>query len=154
MGQAAPATRLAPRRPRSGRGPCVDHHEGVRTRIHHRRSSLLILGVSLSIVGCSNEEAPEAKAPSGKALYEQSCASCHGADLRGTDKGPSHLSMVYEPGHHPDESFEAAVRQGVQQHHWNFGNMPAIGGLSDEEVQAIIDYVRSVQVDEGFEPYP
>ncbi|MEN8239719.1 MAG: cytochrome c, partial [Actinomycetota bacterium] len=32
----------------------------------------------------------------GEPLYQASCASCHGTDLRGTDKGPSHLSVVYE----------------------------------------------------------
>jgi len=62
--------------------------------------------------------------------------------------------MVYEPGHHPDESFEAAVRQGVREHHWNFGDMPVIQGLGDEDVEAIIQYVRTVQKAKGFEPYP
>ena len=38
----------------------------------------------------------------GEQLYAANCAECHGADLRGTDKGPSHLSEVYEPGHHAD----------------------------------------------------
>ena len=41
-------------------------------------------------------------AASGGQLYAANCAECHGADLRGTDKGPSHLSEVYEPGHHAD----------------------------------------------------
>ena len=45
-------------------------------------------------------------------LYKDACASCHGDDLRGTDKGPSHLSRVYEPGHHSDASFVSAIRNG------------------------------------------
>lgn len=90
----------------------------------------------------------------GAALYAASCASCHGADLRGTGRGPSHLSVVYAPDHHPDESFRRAAREGVAAHHWNFGNMPAVGGLDDDEIDAIIAFVRAEQDEQGFEPYP
>ena len=90
----------------------------------------------------------------GAEIYAQSCASCHGDDLRGTDRGPSHLSIVYEPGHHSDESFRAAIREGSPQHHWRFGDMPPVEGLDDAEIDAVIAYVREVQEREGFEPYP
>lgn len=90
----------------------------------------------------------------GEPLYAANCASCHGTDLRGTDVGPSHLSILYEPGHHSDFAFLQAVRFGSQPHHWSFGPMPAIAGLSDEEVEAITAYVRESQRLEGFESYP
>ena len=90
----------------------------------------------------------------GAEVYAESCASCHGADLRGTDRGPSHLSTVYEPGHHSDESFRAAIRDGAPQHHWRFGDMPPVEGLDDDQIDAVIAYVREVQEREGFEPYP
>jgi mono/diheme cytochrome c family protein len=90
----------------------------------------------------------------GEQAYADNCARCHGADLRGTDQGPSHLSEVYEPGHHSDASFEAAIRQGSPQHHWEFGDMPPVEGLDDAEVGAVIAYIRSVQSAEGLEPYP
>lgn len=90
----------------------------------------------------------------GEALYEQRCAECHGADLRGTDRGPSHLSIVYEPSHHADAAFLLAVRRGARAHHWGYGDMPPIPGLDDGQVAAITAYVRSVQQREGFEPYP
>jgi mono/diheme cytochrome c family protein len=90
----------------------------------------------------------------GEAVYQDNCARCHGEDLRGTDEGPSHLSQVYEPGHHPDAAFEAAIAQGSTQHHWEFGDMPPVEGLDADEVAAVIAYVRSVQDAEGFEPYP
>jgi mono/diheme cytochrome c family protein len=90
----------------------------------------------------------------GAPLYAQSCASCHGADLRGTNQGPSHLSIVYEPNHHSDDSFRNAIANGVGAHHWNFGDMAPVPGLSAEQVDAIIAYVRAVQDREGFEPYP
>ena len=90
----------------------------------------------------------------GAGAYAEHCASCHGADLRGTDQGPSHLSQVYEPGHHPDWSFEVAIREGVRAHHFDYGDMPPVEGISDTEVADIIAYVRAVQDAEGFEPYP
>jgi hypothetical protein len=42
----------------------------------------------------------------------------------------------------------------VPAHHWNFGDMPPVEGLSSAQVDAIIGYVREVQQREGFEPYP
>ena len=90
----------------------------------------------------------------GEALYQASCAECHGVDLRGTDKGPSHLSIVYEPSHHGDGAFATAVLIGTRQHHWKFGNMEPVEGLTSDDVEAIIAYVRENQRLSGFEPYP
>lgn len=90
----------------------------------------------------------------GSTLYAANCAECHGEDLRGTDKGPSHLSEVYEPGHHSDEAFLVAVALGVAPHHWNFGPMPPVEGLTEGDVEAIVAFVREAQRVEGFEPYP
>jgi len=116
------------------------------------------LAAGAFVAGCSDagEDAGDADADGGDgaALYEESCASCHGSDLRGTDRGPSHLSEVYEPGHHSDESFRSAIRNGSPAHHWTFGDMPPIEGLDDGEIDAIITFVRDRQETEGFEPYP
>ena len=90
----------------------------------------------------------------GADLYEANCAECHGSDLRGTDRGPSHLSEVYVPSHHGDAAFSLAVLRGVRQHHWRFGDMPPVEGLDEAEITAIVAHVRSVQEREGFEPYP
>lgn len=90
----------------------------------------------------------------GEQLYAASCAECHGTDLRGTDKGPSHLSEVYEPGHHGDGAFLLAVTAGVRPHHWDFGAMPPIEGLSPDDIDAIVAFVREQQRIQGFEAYP
>lgn len=90
----------------------------------------------------------------GEATFAASCAACHGTDLRGTAQGPSLLSEVYVPGHHADISFLVAVQRGVPAHHWGFGDMPPIEGLTEEDVAAIIGFVRETQRIEGFEPYP
>ena len=118
------------------------------------------LAVLLFVGGCGSTTEPvgvpadPVQLANGEELYQASRAECHRTDLRGTDLGPSHLSEVYEPNHHADASFLLAVRRGSPAHHWNFGDMAPIEGLSDDDVAAITAYVRSVQEEQGFEPYP
>jgi cytochrome c len=90
----------------------------------------------------------------GDPLYRASCAACHGGDLRGTEFGPSQLSVVYQPGHHSDESYISAMANGVPAHHWDFGDMAAVPNLSQEDMSRIIAFVRENQRIEGFEAYP
>ncbi len=124
------------------------------------RTTVLLTVFAALLVACGTAAEPATVAfdPAliavGGDLYEASCASCHGSDLRGTAQGPSHLSEVYEPNHHGDAAFTLAVLQGSRAHHWNFGDMPAIDGLTAEDVEAIIAFVRDRQQSEGFEPYP
>ena len=115
-----------------------------------------ILGLSGFLVACgSTDPAPAGQADgvgsAGADVYASSCASCHGTDLRGTDKGPSHLSIVYEPDHHGDDSFRSAIANGAPQHHWAFGDMPPVEGLSGEQIEAVIAFVRGEQRRLGFE---
>ena len=90
----------------------------------------------------------------GEEVYQANCARCHGEDLRGTDQGPSQLSVVYEPSHHSDQSYVAAITQGSPAHHWDFGDMPPVEGLDQDEMASVIAYIRSVQEAEGFDAYP
>ncbi|HKX76474.1 MAG TPA: cytochrome c [Acidimicrobiia bacterium] len=119
---------------------------------------LALLVVIISACTAASETTIPAQDPNliaeGEQLYAASCAECHGADLRGTDKGPSHLSAVYEPGHHGDGAFLVAVTAGVRPHHWDFGAMPPIEGLSAQDIEAIVAFVREQQRIQGFEPYP
>lgn len=115
----------------------------------------LAAGLVLAISGCTGgETATPITVPEGgfgAEVYQASCASCHGVDLKGTDKGPSQLSIVYEPNHHGDDSYRSAARNGARQHHWNFGDMPPIEGISDEEIEAVIVFIRSEQERLGFD---
>jgi mono/diheme cytochrome c family protein len=115
-----------------------------------------LLVVAMLLGACSGDDASvDAETGArGAALYAQSCASCHGPDLRGTDQGPPHLSQVYAPDHHPDASFRNAIAHGVRAHHWNFGDMPPVEGLSADEIDLVIAYVRQQQEAHGLEPYP
>jgi mono/diheme cytochrome c family protein len=111
----------------------------------------------VALVGACGSDEPQSGTSSsadpvrGAEVYAAGCASCHGADLRGTDKGPSHLSIVYEPSHHGDASFRNAIANGSPQHHWEFGDMEPVEGLSDGDVEAVIAFVRAEQERLGFE---
>jgi mono/diheme cytochrome c family protein len=81
----------------------------------------------------------------GRALFESNCAACHGDNAVGSDQGPPLVHRIYEPSHHGDMAFVLAAKQGVRAHHWRFGNMPAVNGVSDEQVLQITAYVRAIQ---------
>jgi mono/diheme cytochrome c family protein len=85
----------------------------------------------------------------GEQLFERNCAGCHGLQGRGSEKGPPLVHRIYEPGHHSDQAFYLAVRNGVAAHHWPFGNMPAQPHVSETEVAAIVGYVRWMQRETG-----
>lgn len=125
-----------------------------------RRRLFLVLTLLATVVACGSSEPAEITpadpelVEAGADLYAANCAECHGTDLRGTDQGPSFLSEVYEPGHHGDGAFLVAVLGGVRPHHWDFGAMPPVEGLTEEDVEAIVALVRERQRTEGFESYP
>ena len=99
-------------------------------------------------VAVTGGDSPEAELP-GEQLFIANCSMCHGANASGTAQGPPLLHEVYEPGHHPDASFVIAVSRGVRQHHWQFGNMPAVPDLSIDQIQQVICFVRNLQVADG-----
>ena len=86
----------------------------------------------------------------GKNIFELKCQSCHGINAAGRHEiGPPLVHKIYEPSHHSDQSFYRAVALGVKSHHWPFGNMAAVEGLTKDDVKAIISYVRELQQENG-----
>ncbi len=83
--------------------------------------------------------------PEAAALFAQRCALCPGRAGGGTKSGPPLVHPLYEPNHHADGAFTQAVRQGVRAHHWAYGDMPPIEGVSDRELGRIISHVRALQ---------
>ena len=94
---------------------------------------------------------PRFSGTDGRSLYGQACSVCHGQALEGTNAGPTFLNRIYAPGHHADISFMFAIERGVRAHHWNFGNMAPVEGLSQEQVLAIIAFIREEQRAAGIE---
>lgn len=82
----------------------------------------------------------------GKLAFEAKCAACHGNNAAGQDGvAPPLVHVIYEPGHHGDESFQRAAAMGVRGHHWPFGNMSPVEGITRGDVTMIIAYIRELQ---------
>ncbi len=86
----------------------------------------------------------------GQIAFEGACSACHGLNAAGK-KGfaPPLVHVTYRPAHHGDEAFWRATQNGVQSHHWDFGNMPQIEGLTRSDVSYIVAYVRELQQANG-----
>jgi len=87
-----------------------------------------------------------ALAGQGKVVFDANCASCHGVNAGGgTGNGPPLVHKIYKAGHHVDQAFVLAARNGVRAHHWPFGSMPKQPQVSLDDVAAIVRYVRELQ---------
>lgn len=86
----------------------------------------------------------------GETAFNAKCAACHGKNAAGRNgSGPPLVHVIYEPNHHGDYAFEMAAQNGVRSHHWQFGNMPPVEGLTRADVGAIVAYVRVLQRTNG-----
>ncbi len=88
----------------------------------------------------------------GAILFNANCAKCHGSNAAGVEgAGPPLVHVIYEPGHHGDMAFQLAARNGVRAHHWRFGNMPPVDGVTEAEVAQIVTYIRALQRANGID---
>lgn len=88
----------------------------------------------------------DGNAATGQRIFDSACASCHGTNAAGIEgSAPPLVHIIYEPSHHGDEAFQRAVAGGVRSHHWRFGNMPPVKGLTPGDVTMIVTYIRELQ---------
>lgn len=87
----------------------------------------------------------------GATAFAKNCASCHGDNAAGSETGPPLVHVIYEPGHHGDGAFYLAAMKGVRAHHWRFGDMPPVEGVSEAQVAGIVAYIRTLQRANGIE---
>ncbi len=85
----------------------------------------------------------------GAGAFEKNCSKCHGKNAAGSENGPPLVHVIYEPGHHGDGAFFLATKQGVRAHHWRFGDMPQQQDVTETQVEAIVAYIRALQVANG-----
>jgi cytochrome c len=82
----------------------------------------------------------------GQMAFETKCAACHGTNAVGQGGvAPPLIHKIYEPSHHGDEAFQRAAAIGVRTHHWPFGDMPPVEGLTRGDVIMIVAYIRELQ---------
>lgn len=109
-------------------------------------AAVVIAGASLLLAAC------DVLFPShspGEALWRSRCASCHGIDGRGNTAqymGNYKADLIDNTWEHgPDPgSWAVIIREGV------FGSMPANPDLDDEQVKALVEYLRQLR---GEAPY-
>lgn len=88
----------------------------------------------------------------GERVFEAKCAVCHGRNAAGQNGvAPPLVHSIYRPGHHADAAFLIAARNGVRAHHWKFGNMPPVEGVTDGEVRLVTQYIRELQRANGID---
>ncbi len=85
----------------------------------------------------------------GKTLFDAHCASCHGNAALGSEQGPPLVHRFYVPSHHGDAAFQLAAARGVPAHHWRFGDMPPVSGVTQQQVAEITAYIRWLQQTAG-----
>jgi mono/diheme cytochrome c family protein len=115
-----------------------------------------LLGLSLLVACDSSQPTPAvgggpvpAEFQAGETAFNANCAACHGKQAVGTDHGPPFVNKIYEPNHHGDQAFQLAAANGVKAHHWEFGNMPKVEGVTPGDVDQIVKYVRWLQKQAG-----
>lgn len=118
----------------------------------------LAFAIALAAVAACDSSQPKpavgggavpAEFQAGEAKFNAHCAACHGPQATGTPQGPPLVHKIYEPNHHGDAAFLRAAEFGVRAHHWEFGNMPKIEGVSSGDVEQITRYVRWLQRQAG-----
>jgi len=85
----------------------------------------------------------------GKNLFETNCSACHGAWGKGSEIGPPLMHRFYIPSHHNDTAFYRAALTGTKAHHWKFGDMKPVPGITRKNMDKIIPYARWLQQQNG-----
>ena len=91
------------------------------------------------------------QAKKGQIVFNTQCSECHGMNGSGTHKGPPLIHDIYNPGHHSNRAFYAAIKSGVRQHHWPYGDMPPQKNIGFSDMALLIKFIRETQIKNGIE---
>jgi cytochrome c oxidase cbb3-type subunit III len=94
----------------------------------------LLAGQNLS----SGQESQAALA-AGRSIFNSSCAGCHGLDGRGSDKAVN-ISTDANAQRLSDSQMSSIISLGIPE-----TGMPAFHKLTEEQVRAVVGYVRALQ---------
>lgn len=134
----------------------IDKNDDVMKTLRTMGISLIVLFLSAAPACSQSETTPKgAAAPApvelqgGEQKFAAKCSACHGPGGVGTNQGPPLVHKIYEPNHHGDAAFQRAAASGVKSHHWGFGDMPKVDGVTPEDVDQIVKYIRWLQKQAG-----
>lgn len=82
-------------------------------------------------------------AAEGAALFKQNCSSCHFTDSTATKVGPG-LKGLFTRDKFPASGLPATAENFRNQLKTPFRKMPPFGHLSDEQVNALLDYLKTL----------
>lgn len=107
--------------------------------------STILAAVNISTVFAASDIKVPFNHGLGNQLYDENCSSCHGIKLNGTDQGPPLIHAFYKPSHHGDSAFYKAALKGARAHHWKFGDMQPVKGITSKMMDRIVPYIRFYQ---------
>ncbi len=103
---------------------------------------LIVFGVALLIAG-----AVSVKAADAKAIWEKDCTKCHGPDGKGDTKMGKKVDVKdltdAKVQADDDAKMSKAIKDGVKD--GDKTRMKAFSDLSDDEVKALVAYVRTLK---------
>jgi mono/diheme cytochrome c family protein len=102
-----------------------------------------LLSLSIAIIAVS---ALSATAADAKATYEQECAKCHGTDGKGQTKMGQKLGIkdytdAKVQADLKDDAAFKAIKEGIKKDDKPL--MKPVEGLSDDEIKALVAYLRA-----------
>jgi cytochrome c oxidase cbb3-type subunit 3 len=108
----------------------------------------LVLCLTLSVLyvpflragqNLSSGQESQAALATGRSIFNSSCAGCHGLDGRGSDKAVN-ISTDANAQHLSDSQMSSIISTGIPE-----TGMPAFHKLTEEQVRAVVGYVRALQ---------
>ena len=125
--------------------------------------AVAFIAAAIAVALRSGPESPadpddSAKVTRGKPIYDQHCATCHGVRLEGQPNWQDKLPTGRMPApphsasghtwHHPDEVLLGITKHGLVSGRYAppkyESDMPPFGGaLSDEDIWAVLAYIKS-----------
>ena len=114
-----------------------------KNKVKHMKK-IITLSIAILVVA-----AWTARADDAKATYEKGCAKCHGADGKGDTKMGKKLGIkdFADPAVQAlftDADAFKAVKEGLKDKDGKM-RMKAIEGLSDDDITALVQYVRGLK---------
>src|SRR5262249_629850 len=107
------------------------------------RRSMLPLSIWVIVVICflpqAFAQAPVPKSSAGRQTFETICASCHGLNGKGGERGPD-IATRPDIVRLSDAELQKILHNGKPQ-----AGMPAFSGLGEAKLKDVLDYLRTLQ---------